>query len=474
MKRRLESNAPENHFIPESNLDDDDDDTVTTSKQQQSWKEAKTVPKNVVRQCSIATNDTAHASIISIENDSVSPNDFDPNNPKSYLQESDRVGKYKTGLIFEASHLHQDRHNRFHPERPLRIVSIYDRLIQAGIQNRCAIFQPHSELSTRSPELAFLKSHDYLRVHIPGYMQRLERLSQCTCLRRLDDEAQQFDSIFLTPDSVHQAKKAAASLCQLVTQVFSGELDNGFAIIRPPGHHAEPGMAGGYCIINNVAVAAAYARDVLGVGKVLIVDWDVHHGNGTQTAFLHDPTVMYMSVHRYDGGNYYPFHRNGGPTAVGLDQGTGYNVNVGWSRKGMGDDEYYAAWNAIVMPVAREFQPDLVLISAGFDAADGDIGECHVSAECFGNLTRSLMRITNGKVVCALEGGYHRSILQECVLSVTEALLNRDDDCIEQMIGLDEIDEDAERDIRLTMAAHAEFWKCLRRNPHDLETKQKF
>jgi histone deacetylase 6 len=223
-------------------------------------------------------------------------------------------------------------------------------------------------------------------------------------------------------------------------------------------------MAGGYCIINNVAVAAAYARDVLGVGKVLIVDWDVHHGNGTQAAFLHDPTVMYMSVHRYEGGNYYPFHRKGGPTTIGIDQGVGYNINVGWSRKGMGDDEYYAAWNTIVLPIAREYQPDLVLISAGFDAADGDIGDCHVSAECFGNLTRALMTITNGKVVCALEGGYHRSVLQECILSVTEALLERDNRIVEPIMDmdLDSIDVNAARDIGFTMAAHKEFWKCLR------------
>jgi histone deacetylase 6 len=155
-----------------------------------------------------------------------------------------------------------------------------------------------------------------------------------------------------------------------------GDLDNGFAIIRPPGHHAEPGVAGGYCVINNVAVATAYAREKLGIKRVLICDWDVHHGNGTQSIFLNEPDVLYFSVHRWHGGNFFPFLQNGGPTNVGVDKGEGFNVNVGWSRKGMGDAEYLAVWEKLLMPMARKFQPELVLVSAGFDAAVGDMGKC--------------------------------------------------------------------------------------------------
>lgn len=251
-----------------------------------------------------------------------------------------------------------------------------------------------------------------------------------------------------------------------------GKLDNGFAIIRPPGHHAEPGLAGGYCIINNVAVAASYAREILGVGKILIVDWDVHHGNGTQSIFLKDPNTMYFSVHRWQGGNFYPFISNGGPTNIGIGKGAGFNMNVGWSCKGMGDDEYLAVWERLLLPVAKEFQPALILISAGFDAAEGDIGECNVTPECFGRLTRSLMTL-NTPIVCSLEGGYVKSILSKCVQSVISSLLdpnsaeksNTDDEEDRRERGevdvLDTIDPIAAKNIRATIAAHKSYWKCL-------------
>lgn len=271
-----------------------------------------------------------------------------------------------------------------------------------------------------------------------------------------------------------EAKKAAASLCTLVSDVVNGKLDNGFAVIRPPGHHAEPGLAGGYCLINNVAVATAYARAKLGVKKVLIVDWDVHHGNGTQSIFIKDPNVLYFSVHRWHGGNFFPFLRNGGPSNVGQGDGEGFNVNVGWSRKGMSDDEYFAVWERLLMPIAREFKPDLVMVSAGFDAAAGDSGECEVSAQGFGFLTRSLMSLANGRVVCSLEGGYVRSILGKCVKNVVTALLDRaspkvykvaEDEAERERGGADVlecIDPTAAKNIRSTIAAHREYWKCLR------------
>ena len=149
---------------------------------------------------------------------------------------------------------------------------------------------------------------------------------------------------------------------------------------------------------------------------------------------------------------------------VGVDQGLGFNVNVGWNRKGMGDDEYYAAWNKVVMPLACEYEPDLVLVSAGFDAAIGDMGECHVTPECFGHLTQSLMTLSNGKVVCTLEGGYIRSVLGKCVLRVVEALLNRRHDHQEENVDLDDIDVSAAASIRATMASQRSYWQCIRQD----------
>ena len=300
----------------------------------------------------------------------------------------------------------------------------------------------------------------------------LDKISKCNCHSRLDIEAEQYKSIYFTNDSVREAKKTASSLCKLVSDVVLNKLDNGFAVIRPPGHHAEPGFAGGYCVINNVAVAAAYAREMLGVNKILIVDWDIHHGNGTQRCFIEDPNVLYFSVHRYHGGNFYPFLEQGGPSSVGTGVGRGFNVNVGWNDKRMGDDEYLVVWEKLLMPIANEFSPDLVLVSAGFDAAAGDMGECDVTPECFARLTRRLKTLAGGKLICALEGGYVRSVLCKCIESVLSALLDAQSDVkskteletffknVGDMEMLDCIEPSAARSIRETMRAQLEFWQC--------------
>ena len=298
---------------------------------------------------------------------------------------------------------------------------------------------------------------------------RLNKFATCTC-HQLDDEARQYQSVFLTQQSTLEAKQAAGKLCTLVSDVVQGKLDNGFAVIRPPGHHAEPGVAGGYCIINNIAVAAAYARTQLGVGKIMIVDWDIHHGNGTQKIFWHDPNVLYFSVHR--GGNFYPFSPAGRASMVGQGEGLGYNINVSWTTKGMGDDEYCAVWQTLLMPVLREYEPDLILVSAGFDGADGDMGECHVTPSGFGRLASSLVA-TGVPVVCALEGGYVPSVLQACVKSVVRALLDAEPssgsspaflpkhDEEKDAIILENIHPVAAKCIRATHKAHASYWKCL-------------
>jgi histone deacetylase 6 len=391
--------------------------------------------------------------------------------------EAKSIQPLRTGIVFEPGSLHFDRANRLHKERPVRVTSIMDALEKSDIHSKLNILQ-ENDIDPSSPEKLFLEDDDYLQVHLPGYMKRLNKLSNCSCCEKLDREAEQFKSIYFTKNSVAEAKTAATSLCRLVTKVVDGDLDNGFAVIRPPGHHAEPGAAGGYCVINNVAIAASYAREKLGLAKVLIVDWDVHHGNGTQAIFLNDPNVLYFSVHRWHGGNYYPFLQNSGPNNVGLGDGQGFNVNVGWSRKGMGNDEYIAVWEKVLMPIAREFQPDLVLVSAGFDAALGDMGECNVTPECFGRLTRSLMTLANGKVVCALEGGYVRSVLAKCVESVVTNLL----DCTSPQVSetetkedvaardgvdvLDTIDNSAAKSILATIAAHESYWPCLGKPLH--------
>lgn len=169
----------------------------------------------------------------------------------------------RTGLVYEYGHLHNDVHNRYHIERSTRIAAVQKHLSARGIEQRCC---PVVEENCSY----FLDSCDYLRVHSPAYMSRLENLSKCICQTRLDSEAAQFQSIYFCPNTVREAKQAAISLCILVSKVVLGELDNGFAVIRPPGHHAESGIAGGYCVINNIAIAASYAKERLGCRKILI------------------------------------------------------------------------------------------------------------------------------------------------------------------------------------------------------------
>jgi histone deacetylase 6 len=363
---------------------------------------------------------------------------------------------------------HVDPSSRFQKERPDRITGIL-KALQPDLLSRCFIYTPmhgqalsSSSFSSSFPNLLF--EEDFLRVHLFGYLQRINRYATCSC-EHLKFEAEQYDSVFLSHQSALEAKQAAASLCNLVTRTVQGELHNGFAIIRPPGHHAEPGMARGYCLINNIAVAAQFARAKLGVGKILIVDWDVHHGNGTQKIFWQDPNVLYFSVHR--GGHFYPFSTAGRSTMIGDGDGRGYNVNVSWTAKGMGDDEYWAVWQTLLLPMVREYSPDLILVSAGFDGADGDVGECRVTPTGYGRLTSSLVA-TGIPIVCALEGGY-TSALPACVRAVVQALL---DPCLPEDVPIDDTDaveshlssihRTAAKCIRDTRQAHAPFWNFLR------------
>lgn len=384
-------------------------------------------------------------------------------------------GDCRTAVVFEAAEKHFDRHNKFHKERPARIISVRDCLSKSTSSLEKTILERCHDISDENDKTECLDEEDYLRVHLPGYMQILDRTS-CCCNDRLDIEAEQYKSIYFTKDSVEMAKIAASSLCRLVRDVVRGTYENGFAVIRPPGHHAEPAYCGGYCVINNVAVAASYAIERLHIRKILIVDWDVHHGNGTQKAFIDDPNVLYFSIHRFDNGNFFPFSKDASPRIVGNGDGEGRNVNVGWNDKKMGDDEYLVVFEKLLMPIATEFDPDLVLVSAGFDAAKGDMGDCSVTPECFARLTRQLKTLGKGKVVCALEGGYVRSILCKCVESVVLALLdgNSGDKWKDETksfytnLGdnemLDCIDPSAAKSIRETIAAHSQYWQCLQKN----------
>lgn len=249
------------------------------------------------------------------------------------------------------------------------------------------------------------------------------------------------DGVMLGPDtyalrqSFSVAKLSAGAAICGVESVLSGQADNALVCARPPGHHATPDMAMGFCLLSNVAIAVRHAQNAHGLKKVMIIDYDVHHGNGTQDAFYTDSDVMFLSTHqsRYsDGRPFYP--GTGGMNEIGHGKGLGTTVNIPLPP-GVGDTGYAQIYERIVWPTVRRFKPELILVSAGFDAHWADLlggsdqdGE-KLSLQGYDHLTRNLIAMANevcgGKIVFILEGGYNLTALSHGVLNVAYALLGQ-------------------------------------------------
>jgi histone deacetylase 6 len=289
-----------------------------------------------------------------------------------------------------------------HPERPERLTAIRARLEREGLFAAC------ERVPARPADDAeLLAIHDARLLATVAATARLEFV-------QLDPDT------YACGDTARAARLAAGGLVDLTRAVLSGRLANGFALLRPPGHHAEADRAMGFCLFNNVAVAAAAARKD-GARRILIVDWDLHHGNGTQHSFWNDPDVLYFSTHQYP---FYPgtgaVDETGGPDARGR------TVNVPWPS-GCGDAEFLAAFDRVLLPMAAEFGPDLVLVSCGFDAAAGDpLGGMRVSPAGFALLTARLTRLARGRLVLALEGGYNLTAIARSAEACLRVLLGED------------------------------------------------
>ncbi|MDB4946544.1 MAG: Acetylspermidine deacetylase [Labilithrix sp.] len=288
------------------------------------------------------------------------------------------------------------RSNGYHPERPERLEAAV-----AAIER--------TELSFASIEPRRATEEELARVHDPKFLD---------WLRTLSGEQGYIDAdTYVGPESVATAELAAGGTIALVDALLDGPVKRGVALVRPPGHHARPGQAMGFCLLNNVAIAAAHAR-ARGVKRVAIVDWDVHHGNGTQDAFVSDPSVLYVSTHQY------PFYPGTGAVAeTGTGDGTGYTVNVPLTAGG-GDAVYRAAFERVILPVLEEYAPELVLVSAGFDASARDpLAEMALTADAFGWMARSLRgvadRSAEGRIALVLEGGYDLVALESGLLAAT-------------------------------------------------------
>jgi acetoin utilization deacetylase AcuC-like enzyme len=297
-----------------------------------------------------------------------------------------------------------DHETGHHPESANRVRLIPERLEHAGLLGRCS--RPKFKPATRQ-RLA--------RVHSPAYIDEIWALAKS------GGGHVEADTI-VSPASYHVAMMAAGSVCDAVERIVRGEDTKGFCLVRPPGHHAMVNRAMGFCIFNNVAVAARVAIDILEVERVLIIDWDIHHCNGTQATFWEEPRVGVFSIHRFP---FYPGTGDAEETGGGLGLGTTMNLPIkyGTSRK-----DYLAAFTSHLQTFAAKINPQLVLVSAGFDAHRLDpVGNLGLETEDFTTLTNHVLDMADaycgGKVVSALEGGYDPKILADCVEAHLAAMM---------------------------------------------------
>lgn len=351
-----------------------------------------------------------------------------------------------TGVVYDAVMVeHRNETDINHPECPDRIVRIWDALISRGYVNRCV--RIHSRNATQE-EITLVHSKDHW-----DCISGLPSLSS----EELFQKAMDLDSIYLNKGTFPTALMCAGCVVELTEAVVTGKVKNGIAVTRPPGHHAEREEPKGFCFFNNVPIAIRHVQKKCGVKKVLVVDWDVHHGQATQHIFYEDPSVLYISIHRFDHGFFYPGLQDGNSHFVGDGSGKGYNINVPWNKSGMGDGDYIAAFNHVVLPVAYEFDPDLVMISCGLDAALGDpLGSCCITPEGYAHLTHMLMGLANGRVVVALEGGYNLTSISNSMCAITGALLG---DPLPRLESPIVPCRSAMESISATLDAHTKYWK---------------
>jgi acetoin utilization deacetylase AcuC-like enzyme len=330
-----------------------------------------------------------------------------------------------------------------HPESPNRLRVIHDLL------DREFSSLPHVPLRlAMENELAL--------IHDPFYIQTVAN-TEGKRFSRLDPDTG------LCARSYEIARLAVGGLLEAVDALVSRpsspvSSSSVFAFVRPPGHHAEQDRGMGFCIFNNIAIAAAYAKEQYGLKKVLIVDWDLHHGNGTQHAFYSDPSVLFFSSHQYP---YYP--GTGGFDEVGSGKGEGFTVNAPFPT-GFGDAEYLAVYDRTLRPIAIEFKPELVLVSAGFDPYYKDpLGGMGVTGAGFGALASVVRGIAEqtcgGKVLITLEGGYNPEGLRDGVRAVLQAFSG-----VPQTVHAPAAPA-AERVIQSVISHQKKYWKSLRVEP---------
>ncbi|XP_064904990.1 polyamine deacetylase HDAC10 isoform X1 [Columba livia] len=332
-------------------------------------------------------------------------------------------------------------------EVPERLSSSYEQLKCYHLVERC-VHVPAREGS----------EEEILLVHSSEHLE-MAKSTQTMNEKELKRVSGNYDAFFFHPNTYRCARLAVGATLQLVDAVMTGKVCNGMALVRPPGHHSQKNAANGFCLFNNVAIAAEYAKLKYGLQRILIVDWDVHHGQGTQYIFEEDPSVLYFSWHRYEHQEFWPSLKESDYDAVGLGRGEGFNINLPWNKVGMGNSDYLAAFFHVLLPMAFEFDPELVLVSSGYDSGIGDPeGQMNATPEVFGHLTHFLMQLANGKLCVVLEGGYHLKSLSESVCMTVKTLLG---DPVPQITGEMAPCLSAIESIQNVRAAHKPYWRWL-------------
>ncbi|CAH8494399.1 unnamed protein product [Schistosoma turkestanicum] len=397
---------------------------------------------------------------------------------------------------------HQNEEDPTYPENPERIKHAYAVLKQYGLARRCKHIE--ARYATRT---------ELLRVHTEDYLNTIAatvNMNQTV----LNDLGATENSVYFNPHTYDNARLASGSLLAVIDEVCSGESLNGLALIRPPGHHALKDRCMGFCFFNNIAVGARHAQQVYGLERIAIIDWDVHHGNGTAEIFADDPNILYISVHRFDHGRYFPNSDFSSSQFCGTDEGLGRTIHVAWNGRDVKDGDYIVAFTNIIIPVLYEFRPQLILVSAGFDAAQGDtLGRLNVSPECFAHLTHLLMTVVHlnpsvytlnnsvkkntststsspttttdkiitsmsstirqtrqriqheksisyaGGLILALEGGYQLNALSLCIAHCTAVLLG--DPCPRLSTSLLSISDKSCKSMQQTIQVQSNYWNML-------------
>ena len=400
--------------------------------------------------------------------------------------------KAKIGFCFdERMLLHRDS-KHVHQECPERAMSVYINLVLKELTSKLIRIQCEEA-----------KEEDILRVHTQEYINKIKEISENNSKNKNItnhnlSEKDSYDN-FATYES---AKLASGSLIEICKNILSKKIEHGYAIIRPPGHHADMSTARGFCIFNSVAIGVKYILNKNNKLKIAVLDWDVHHGDGTQAIFYNESNPLFISIHRHDNGKFYPF-KTGFVKEKGENNGLGYNINIPLDTKCaiskgpscIGDAEYINIFERIIMPCLKEYNPDIIFISCGYDAGENDFSGClKCSPFAYAFMTERLLSL-NKNLIFALEGGYTLDTIKRMSETTIRTLLGEDIPWKGNMIqnysefnndnlfNLDFLVNNWEKIFRVVpyVAEHINMiidehkinWKCLENNNINIKEKYK-